>query len=71
MIGCRPTEKCGGGGGRVRAERLGVGECVKDDMDEHGLHSEKQCSGICGEASYRGKHIALAERGRNRRFKNK
>ena len=31
----------------------------------------EQCSGICGEASYRGKRLTLAERGRNGRFKNK
>ena len=31
----------------------------------------RQCSGICGEASYRGKHLTLAEHGRNGRFKNK
>ena len=30
-----------------------------------------QCSGMCGEASYRGKRLTLAERGRNGRFKNK
>ena len=29
----------------------------------------EQCSGICGEASYRGKRLTLAERGRNRRLK--
>ena len=29
------------------------------------------CSEICGEASYRGKRLTLAERGRNGRFKNK
>ena len=27
------------------------------------------CSGICGEASYREKHLTLAERGRNGRLK--
>ena len=27
-----------------------------------------QCSGICGEASYRGKRLTLAERGRNECF---
>ena len=30
----------------------------------------RQCSGIFGEASYRGKRLTLAERGRNGRFKN-
>ena len=30
-----------------------------------------QCSGISGEASYQGKCLTLAERGRNGRFKNK
>ena len=30
-----------------------------------------ECSGICREASYRGKHLTLAECGRNGRFKNK
>ena len=29
-----------------------------------------QCSGICGEASYREKCLILAERGRNGRFNN-
>ena len=29
------------------------------------------CSGICGEALYREKHLTLAERGRNGRFLNK
>ena len=29
-----------------------------------------QCSGICGEASYREKRLTLAERGRNGRFNN-
>ena len=43
---------------------------MKDDTDELGLHHEwAQCTGICGEASYWGKHLTLAERGRNRRFK--
>ena len=40
-------------------------------MDELGLHPEWQFSGMCGEASYRGKRLTLAERGRNGRFKNK
>ena len=31
----------------------------------------RQCSGMCGEASYRGKRLTLAEHGRNGRFKNK
>ena len=30
-----------------------------------------QCSGLCEEASYQGKRLTLAERGRNGRFKNK
>ena len=30
-----------------------------------------QCSGICGEASYRGKRLTLAERGRNGHLKKK
>jgi hypothetical protein len=30
-----------------------------------------RCSGMCEEASYRGKRLTLAERGRNGRFKNK
>ena len=42
-------------------------ECVKDDMDELGLHSEWGVW-ICGEASYREKLLTLAERGRNGRF---
>ena len=29
----------------------------------------RQCSGICGEASYRGKRLILVERGRNRCLK--
>ena len=45
-------------------------ECVKDDMDELGLHSE-WVVWICGEASYREKRLTLAERGRNERFYNK
>ena len=28
------------------------------------------CSGICGEASYRGKRLTLAGRGRNERLMN-
>ena len=30
-----------------------------------------QCSGICGEVSYRSKCLTLSECGRNGRFKNK
>ena len=45
-------------------------ECVKDDMDELGLHSE-WVVWICGETSYREIRLTLAERGRNGRFKNK
>ena len=44
-------------------------ECVKDYMDELGLHLNGQCSRICGEASYLEKR--LAEHGRNGHFKNK
>ena len=33
-------------------------------MDELGLLNG-QCSGICGKASYRGRRLKLAERGRN------
>ena len=40
-------------------------------MVELGLHLEWQCSGICGEASYREERLTLAERGRNGHFKNK
>ena len=41
-------------------------------MDELGLHSEWVVFRyICGEASYREKRLALAEPGRNGRFKNK
>ena len=32
-------------------------------MEEHGLHPDGQCSGIFGEAPYRGKCLTLAERG--------
>ena len=52
MIGCWPVEmwRCGGGRGEVKGqENL---ECVNDDMELHGL---QQCSGICGETSYRGR----------------
>ena len=40
-------------------------ECVKDDMDELGLHSEwvvfrDMWRGICGGASYQEKHLTLA-----------
>ena len=31
----------------------------------------RQCSGICGAASYLGKRLTLAEHERNVRFKNK
>ena len=30
----------------------------------------EQCSGVCGEVSYREERLTLAERGRNGRFKN-
>ena len=46
-------------------------ECVRDDMEELGLHLNGWCSGICGETSYRENCLTLAERGRNGRFKNK
>ena len=47
-------------------------ECVKDDMDELGLHSMSWwCSGMCGEVSYQEKRPTLAEHGRNGHFKNK
>ena len=46
-------------------------ECVKDDMDELGLHSEWVVFRICGEASFWEKRLTLAERERNGRFKNK
>ena len=42
-------------------------ECVKDDMEER----NGQCSGMCGETSYREKRLTLAERERNGCFKNK
>ena len=43
---------------------------MKDDMVTYS-HVNGQCSGICGEASYRVKHLTLAECRRNGRFKNK
>ena len=47
-------------------------ECVKDDMDELGLHSEWVVflQGYV-ERSHREKRLTLAERGRNGRFTNK
>ena len=45
----------------------GYWECVIDDTDELGLHPELAVPavfGICGEASYQGKRLTLAERGR-------
>ena len=58
----------GGGGEKSRGRVRGRGrkiwrECVNDDMEELGLHLNGQCSGICGEASYRDKRLILAERG--------
>ena len=32
---------------------------------------KERSSGICGDASYRGKRLTLAERGRNGRLENK
>ena len=55
--------KCGGNRGRKTWR-----ECVKDDTDELGLHLEWAVGRICGEASYRGKHLTLAEHGRNSCF---
>ena len=52
----------------VGSDRKTGRECVKDDMDELGLHPEWV---ICGEASYRGKCLTLAERVGNGLFQNK
>ena len=40
-------------------------ECVRDDMEELGLHPEWVVFRICGGTSYREKRLTLAERGRN------
>ena len=62
MIGCQPVGMWWWQGCRGRKIWR---ECVKDDMDKQGLHSEWV---ICGEASYREKRLTLAEFGRNGRF---
>ena len=58
--------------GRVRAGAVRFGENVWN-MTRMSLVCtlNGQGSGICGEASYRGKRLTLAERGRNGSFKNK
>ena len=72
MIGCWPVEMWWWRGWDVQVEggRLGMNvwkkiwRCLVYMLNG-------QCSGICGEASYREKRPTLAERGRNGRFKNK
>ena len=61
--------RCVGRQGQEDLERM-----CKRSMTQMSLVGtmNRQCSGICGEASYWGKRLTLAERGRNGRFfKNK
>ena len=46
-------------------------ECVRDDMEELGLHPEWVVFRDMWRDLISGKRLTLAERGRNRRFKNK
>ena len=46
-------------------------ECVKEDMDKLGLHPEWAVFRDVWRGLISGKRLALAERGRNGRFKNK
>ena len=46
-------------------------ECVKDDMDELGLHSEWVVFRDVWRSLISGKRLTLTERGRTERFKNK
>ena len=55
--------------------RVGAGrpwrECVRDDMEELGLHPEWVVFRDIWRDLISGKSLTLAERGRNGRFKNK
>ena len=53
-------------GRRVGAKRLG--ECVKDDIEELGLHSEWAVFRDMWRDFISGQPLTLAERGRNRHF---
>ena len=66
---CRNVEVVGG---RVRAGAGRLGENVyRMTWMSLVCTLNGQCLGICGEASYRGKRLTVAEHGRNRRFKSK
>ena len=72
MIGCRPVEMWWWRGWDVRVEGGRLGMNVWRRIWRSLVYMlNGQCSGICGEASYQGKRLTLAERGRNGRFKNK
>ena len=71
MIGCWPIEMWWWQGWDVRVEGERLGMNVWRMIWRRLVYILNVCSGICGEASYRGKRLTLAERGRNGRFKNK
>ena len=64
---CR--KKCGGGRGEMSGQGYKELERMcKRGHDEHGLQPEWAVFRMCEEASYRGKRLTLAERGRTGRF---
>ena len=62
MIGCRPVEMWKSLGRNVEAGQEDL-ESVNNDTKVLGCGLNGQCSGICGEASYRGNCLTLAEHG--------
>ena len=68
MIECQPVEMWWWQRRDVRVGAGRLGENVWRMIWMSWVYTLNGCSGICGEASYRGKRLTLAERGRNERF---